>query len=156
MVTHVRAGGVSRSPVPAGLHHLRQPRVDRGLQQLVPRDKGPVRGPVRRPERTRPNLTGFPTIPPSGSVHGAEGLVGEGTGLGKGYVGNGRGFTAAALTSAVGEGWSPSAGRRNSAGVPRATLGNPGRLPAGGVELLFQEEWRLWSPHSPPSAPEPT
>lgn len=33
-----------------------------------------------------------------------------------------------------------------------ATLCNPGRLPEGGAQLLFQEWVRLWNPHSPPSA----
>lgn len=33
-----------------------------------------------------------------------------------------------------------------------ATQCNPGCLPVGGAQLLFQEQVRLWSPHSPPSA----
>lgn len=33
-----------------------------------------------------------------------------------------------------------------------ATRCNPGCLPVGGAKLQFQEQVRLWSPHSPPSA----
>lgn len=43
-----------------------------------------------------------------------------------------------------------NSGGRDRGSVVPGTLCNPGRLPEGGAQLLFQEQGRLWSPRSPP------